>query len=148
MNIFGKGLTALALIGTVAISAVVPTQAQSVSFSIGQRDRVITSYCDRNPRDRDCRSYRNGGWRDSDYNRFYSSRRSGLDSVATGLFGLGFGAMLGGAMSGNSNNDRVVGRVGGGGDAHVQACSARFRSYDVRSDTYVGYDGNHHRCNL
>ena len=75
MSIFGKGLTALALVGTVAISSVAPTQAQSMTFSYGQRDRVITTYCDRNPRDRDCRSYRNGGWRDSDYDRFYGSRR-------------------------------------------------------------------------
>ena len=146
MSIFGKGLTALALVGTVAISTVAPTQAQSASFGYGQRDRVITSYCDRNPRDRDCRSYRDGGWRDSDYDRFYGSRRSGLDSVATGLFGLGFGAILGGAIANSNNNDRVVGRVGG--DGHVQACSARYRSYDVRSDSYMGYDGNRHRCNL
>tara|TARA_R110002124_G_scaffold9586_12_gene49274 strand:+ start:1190 stop:1630 length:441 start_codon:yes stop_codon:yes gene_type:complete len=146
MSIFGKGLTALALVGTVAISSVAPTQAQSMTFSYGQRDRVITTYCDRNPRDRDCRSYRDGGWRDSDYDRFYGSRRSGLDSVATGLFGLGFGAILGGAIA-NSNNDRVVGRVNGG-DSHVRACSARYRSYDVRTDSYLGYDGIRHRCNL
>jgi len=146
MSILGKGLTALALVGTVAISSIAPTQAQSMSFSYGQRDRVITTYCDRNPRDRDCRSYRNGGWRDSDYDRFYGSRRSGLDSVAASLFGLGFGAILGGAIA-NSNNDRVVGRVNGG-DAHVRACSARYRSYDARTDSYLGYDGIRHRCNL
>ena len=65
MNVLSKGLTALALVATVAISSIVPTQAQSVTFSYGQRDRVITSYCDRNPRDRDCRSYHGGGWRDA-----------------------------------------------------------------------------------
>lgn len=151
MNIFGKGLTALALVGTVAISSIVPTQAQGVTFSYGQRDRVITSYCDRNPRDRDCRSYRGGGWRDDDYDRFYRSRRSGLDSVATGLFGFGFGAILGSAIANsnnNNNNDRVIGRVGGNGGSHVDACFARYRSYDARSDTYVGFDGDRHRCNL
>ncbi|MGV8855831.1 MAG: BA14K family protein [Devosia sp.] len=148
MSIFGKGLTTLALVGTVAISAIVPTQAQSMSYSVGQRDRVITSYCDRNPRDRDCRSYHDGRWHDSDYNRFYGSHRSGLDSVATGLFGFGFGAILGGAIANSNNNDRVVGRVGVGGGSHVQACAARYRSYDASSDTYMGFDGNHHRCNL
>ena len=146
MSTFGKGLTALALVGAVAVSSVAPTQAQTVTYSYGQRDRVITSYCDRNPRDRDCRSYHRGGWRDSDYDRFYGAHRSGLDNVATGLFGLGFAAILGGAIA-NVNNDRVVGRVGGG-DAHVQACSARYRSYDVRTDSYLGYDGDYHRCNL
>ena len=139
---------ALALAGTVAVSAVAPVQAQSVTFSVGQRDRVITSYCDRNPRDRDCRSYRDGGWRDSDYNRFYGSHRRGLDTVSSGLFGFGFGALLGSAIANSNTNDRVVGRVGGSSSSHVQACEARYRSYDVRSDTYMGFDGNHHRCNL
>jgi len=155
MNIFGKGLTALALVGTVAISSIVPTQAQGVTFSYGQRDRVISSYCDRNPRDRDCRSYHGGGWRDDDYNRFYRSRRSGLDNIASGLFGFGFGAILGGAIANSNNNnsgyssgDRLIGPVGGSSRSHVQACFSRYQSYDARSDTYLGYDGDRHRCNL
>lgn len=147
MNVLSKGLTALALVATVAISSVVPTQAQSMSFSYSQRDRVITSYCDRYPRDRDCRGYYDGGWRDSDYDRFYRSRRSGLDNIASGLFGFGFGAILGSVLA-NSNNDRVIGRVYSGGNAHVRACFARYRSYDARSDTFMGYDGYRHRCNL
>ena len=31
--------------------------------------------------------------------------------------------------------------------AHVEWCLGRFRSYDVASDTYLGYDGYRHRCN-
>lgn len=31
--------------------------------------------------------------------------------------------------------------------AHVNWCLNRFRSYDVGSDTYLGYDGRRHRCN-
>lgn len=148
MNLISKGLTALALVGTIAISSIVPTQAQSVTFSVGQRDRVITSYCDRNPRDRDCRSYYGGGWRDSDYDRFYYSRRSNLDSIASGLFGFGFGAILGGAIANSNNNGgRLIGPVGGG-DRHVQACYDRYRSYNERTDTYTGFDGRQHRCNL
>ena len=34
----------------------------------------------------------------------------------------------------------------GGYDAHVQWCLNRYRSYDPRSDTYMGYDGYRHRC--
>ena len=30
---------------------------------------------------------------------------------------------------------------------HVEACFARYRSYDPRSDTYLGHDGYRHRCN-
>ncbi|WP_061933545.1 BA14K family protein [Aureimonas sp. AU22] len=35
-----------------------------------------------------------------------------------------------------------------GGGSHVERCLARYRSYDPRSDTYVGYDGYERRCNL
>ena len=34
----------------------------------------------------------------------------------------------------------------GGGNAHVQWCLSRYRSYDPRTDTYLGYDGYRHRC--
>ena len=33
-------------------------------------------------------------------------------------------------------------------ERHVQRCYARYRSYDHRTDTYVGYDGYEHRCRL
>lgn len=151
MSIFGKGLAALALISTIAVSSIAPAQAQSVTFSVGQRDRVITSYCDRNPSDRDCYRYRRGGWDDSDYNSFYRSRRSGLDSIATGLFGFGFGAIIGSAIANSNNNggSRLIGPVNGRGySSHVDACYNRYRSYDERSDTYLGYDGRRHLCNL
>ena len=146
MNIMSKGLTALALIGTMAVSSVAPTQAQD-PIAYGQRDRVITSYCDRNPGDRDCRGYYGGGWRDSDYDRFYRSRRSGLDSIAAGLFGFGFGAILGSALV-NSNNNSGDRLVGGSYSAHVEACYNRYRSYDEETDSFMGYDGRRHRCNL
>ncbi|HTN63189.1 MAG TPA: BA14K family protein [Devosia sp.] len=152
MSILGKSLAAMAMVSTIAVSSIIPAQAQILSQnkapSYGQRDRVITSYCDRNPRDRDCRSYRRGGWHDSDYDRFYHSRRSGLDNIASGLFGFGFGAILGSAIANsNNNNDRVIGRADGY-SAHVEACFNRYRSYDERTDSFMGYDGIRHRCNL
>lgn len=33
------------------------------------------------------------------------------------------------------------------GSGHVEWCLNRFRSYDVASDTYLGFDGYRHRCN-
>ncbi|WP_395446956.1 BA14K family protein [Aminobacter sp. UC22_36] len=33
-------------------------------------------------------------------------------------------------------------------DSHVQRCFARYRSYDPRTDTYVGYDGRLRYCRL
>jgi hypothetical protein len=143
------GLTATALAGTLAIGAVAPAAAQSVSFSIGQRDRVIDRYCDYNPRNRDCLDYYDGGWNNSDYNSFYRSNRAGLDSVAAGLFGFTFGAIVAGALvDQNNRNQRSIVSYDGDWDAHVDACYDEFRSYDERTDTYLGYDGDRHRCRL
>jgi hypothetical protein len=34
----------------------------------------------------------------------------------------------------------------GGGSAHVRWCMNRYRTYDPRSNTFIGYDGDRHRC--
>lgn len=140
-----------ALTGLLAFTSIIPAQAQDrgVSLSFGQRQQVVQTYCDRYPNDYDCRGYYGGNWRQRDYDRFYNNRRSDLDPLASGIFGLAIGAIIGGAIAnGNNNNfgngDRVVGRA----SSHVDACYARYRSYDERSDTYLGYDGRRHLCNL
>ena len=150
MNFVKNGLFTAAMAASIAAASIVPAQAQNVTLSFGQRQQVVQTYCDRYPNDCDCRGYYGGTWRDRDYDRFYSSRRTDLDPIATGIFGLAFGAILGGALanSNNNNGDRVVGRVNNSGNSHVQACYARYRSYDERTDTYLGYDGYRHACNL
>ncbi|WP_248306171.1 BA14K family protein [Devosia oryzisoli] len=140
-----KAIASSLIVGLLAVSSAVPAQAQ---VYIGQRDRVITTYCDRHSYERDCRDWRDGRWGHSDYNRFYHRHQSGLDSIASGFFGFTFGAILGSALANSSrNHDRVIGYVGGY-DAHVAACYDRYRSYDERSDTFLGYDGVRHRCRL
>lgn len=152
MKVVQTGVLAAALASSMAVATIVPAQAQGVTYAYGQRDRVIETYCDRYPNDYDCNGFYGGGWNDRDYDRFYNSRRNQIDPIATGLFGLAFGAIIGGAIAnGNSNSsgDRVVGRVNGGGyESHVDACYARYRSYDERTDTFMGYDGIRRRCNL
>lgn len=57
------------------------------------------------------------------------------------------GAALGYAGSYYYNDDYDDGAYYGGGyNAHVQWCLNRYRSYDPRTDTFVGYDGYRHRC--
>ncbi|MDB5472888.1 MAG: BA14K-like protein [Devosia sp.] len=154
MNKTAAGLTAAALTGLMSITSVIPAQAQILPPKVdrGDRDRVVQTYCDRNSRDRDCREFRRGNWDNNDYNRFYRRNRSGLDSISSGLLGFTFGAIIGGAIAGQNNNNNYYGgdRVVGGGSyrAHVDACYARYRSYDERTDTFLGYDGYRHRCNL
>jgi hypothetical protein len=107
---------------------------------------------------------RHGGYRDrgryNDYRRHH--HRGGDDALAAGVIGLGVGALLGGAIASDNRrsydiNEGPVYReapryraapVYRGGNSHVEACYARYRSYDARSDTFVGYDGNAYRCNL
>ncbi|MFD2649312.1 BA14K family protein [Devosia albogilva] len=147
-----KIATLAAAVMAMAATSVVPTQAQNVTVTFGNHYRVVETYCDRNPWDRDCRGFYNGNWRQRDYDRFYRSRRGDLDTIAAGLFGLTFGAIIGGAIANSNNgaNDRLVGPVGGGGNyrVNVEACKARYRSYDVATNTFLGYDGVRHPCRL
>lgn len=150
MKNFASLFSALAVTGAVAIGTIVPAQAQNVTLSYGQRYQVIETYCDRNPRDRDCRGFYGGGWNDDDYYNFYNSRRSSVDSIASGLFGFTFGAALGSIIANSNSNSRgdvVVSRQGNY-DAHVQACYNRYRSYDEETNTFMGYDGVRRHCNL
>jgi hypothetical protein len=56
-------------------------------------------------------------------------------------FGLGYGLGYGGGYGYYDD-----GYYGGGG-GHVQWCLNRYRSYNPRTDTFMGYDGYRHRCN-
>jgi hypothetical protein len=33
-----------------------------------------------------------------------------------------------------------------GGGGHVRYCMSRYRTYDPRSNTFIGYDGDRHQC--
>lgn len=62
------------------------------------------------------------------------------------IAGFAAGALLGGVLA----SQRPYYYGGGpyayeGGDA-VQYCLSRFKSYDPRSGTYLGYDGYRHPC--
>ncbi len=81
-------------------------------------------------------------WRGDRYHHRYYHRhyryRDGWDpgaaAVAGGIVGLAVGSMVAGSAT--------------TGDAHVERCLRRYRSYDPASDTYLGYDGRRHYCRL
>ena len=83
--------TAIVMTGLLSVASAMPAQAQNVTLSFGQRQQVVQTYCDRYPNDYDCRGYYGGNWRQRDYDRFYNTRRSDVDPIATGIFGLAFG---------------------------------------------------------
>jgi hypothetical protein len=71
----------------------------------------------------------------------YHSRRSNYRYYRDGWWysrpfwnmpGFGFGITIG---------------PGGRSSAHVEWCEDRYRSYNRRTDMFLGYDGDYHRCN-
>ena len=65
-----------------------------------------------------------------------SIQHRGRDAAGV-IGGLAAGAILGGAIASQ--------RAQGANNAHAY-CSQRFGSYDPRTGTYLGYDGNRHPC--
>jgi hypothetical protein len=69
-------------------------------------------------------------------------------AIGAGILGFAAGAALA-----SSARDRDYGYYGDGprfasnGD-HIAACQDQYRSYDIRTDTYLGYDGDRHYCEL
>jgi hypothetical protein len=55
-------------------------------------------------------------------------------------FAFGVGAAFGGAYGYGYGYGAPVGYD------HVQYCMSRYRTYDPATDTFIGYDGLHHRC--
>jgi hypothetical protein len=78
--------------------------------------------------------------------RWRHHHHHGYGSAAGGFFA---GALLGSALTapryyygGSPYYDAYASSPGGS----VGYCMQRFRSYDPRSGTYLGYDGNRHPC--
>ena len=80
--------------------------------------------------------YYGNGYYDNGY-RYH--RRHRHNQAAAAVAGLALGAIIGGEIA-NSNH--------GYGGSHVQRCANRYRSYDPRTDTYIGRDGNYYYCRM
>ena len=58
------------------------------------------------------------------------------------------GLVLGLGIANANRGPDYDGYHGGSWEYHVDRCYARYRTYDHRTDTYIGYDGYEHRCTL
>jgi hypothetical protein len=86
-----------------------------------------------------------GGYRGGYRGYRYGYRRGYGGRAAVGaITGLAAGAIIGGALANQYQQPATV-YAAPGGDA-VQYCINRFKSYDVASGTYLGYDGLRHAC--
>lgn len=72
--------------------------------------------------------------------------------IAAGVLGFMAGAMAANAASNSYYEPRYYGPrfvgPGPGWSDHEAACFDAYRSYDPDSDTYLGFDGYRHYCNL
>lgn len=148
MKPFATKLTAVAMTCLLSVSSFTPVQAQDNSLSFGQRQQVVQAYCQRFPQDPDCNGW--WFWSARDYDAFYYRNRSDLDPLVAGILGLAIGAIVGGAIanSNKNNNTRPAPTVSRRDNGHVARCYQRYKSYDERTDTFLGYDGLRHPCTL
>jgi hypothetical protein len=78
------------------------------------------------------------------HSRYYGHRHYGHGAaVGAGIVGLAAGAILGSAIAAGERPPTVI-RDG----SWIRACSAKYRSFDPRTGTYLGYDGYRHYCQL
>lgn len=144
--------TAAALM--VAASAIAPLSANaagaSFSFSVGDQGRYnnyIGDQCRVHPNWRGCDDFRHNHnhWGRNDYQNWYQWNRPNLGSFAAGLFGFALGA-----AAANSSNNNNSGHYSNGESwrVHVQRCEDNYRSYNSRTDQFLGYDGDYHYCTL
>lgn len=79
------------------------------------------------------------------HRRFKHRHRRGDSDVGAFIGGLAAGAILGGLLTSPRSYAAPVYRYRG--DPHVQWCLRRYRSYDVRTDTFQPYHGPRRYCN-
>jgi hypothetical protein len=137
-----SGLMATAISATFAVSGIAPSAAAPVyipTAKVAQTTDVVDV--------RHRKWHRNGFRRDRGnvyYNghRGYRERRRGYRQYNGFWFPLGAfaaGAIIGGALNNNNNVYR-------GGNAHVQWCYDRYRSYRASDNTFQPYHGPRQQC--
>ena len=146
MNTLISSISVAALIGIGAGTAPANAAMWMGNHSYLQQDQFIGTFCDRHPAADRCNDWRSNHmhWNKSQYQSFYRFHRHDSDfggNLALGLFGFTAGAIIAGAITSNSGDNYY-------GSDHVTACENAYRSYSVRSDTFLGYDGMRHRCRL
>lgn len=105
----------------------------------------VPAWCNAHPFDPNCHTK----WSNAQSGVWYHHHRhdNGFDPLAAGVLGFAAGAIIAGAAASAANNDGYYGD-GYLSDDHVAACREAYRSYQISTDTYLGYDGYRHPCEL
>lgn len=135
---------ASAVIGTV-LAGTMMMPAPAAAQSMRSQERYVQQQCYQHPNWRGCEDWRDnrGRWGSNEYSNWYRWNRPNLGNVAAGIFGFAIGAAILGGIARQSGS-----YSGSDWQNHVDACEARYRSYNPRTDMFLGYDGQYHRCNL
>lgn len=139
MNKMISTVSMAAVFALSSLAAIAPVSAAPWYSNYQQQNRDIGNFCDRNPNAGQCQDWRSNHshWNEGQYRNFYQIHRDNADFASNfiaDLFGFEFGPTkknLPGSMS-----------------AHVRACEQKYRSYDARTDRFLGYDGLFHLCRL
>ena len=144
------GVPAVALVAsTLTLAPVAPASAFPMDASLGAGSGNVVQ-----ARFHGGRRFHGGGGYRRGYGG-YRHRGYGGAAVGAGIAGLAAGAIIGGAIANSQpaygypvDVDEGVAPVyadPAGGD-QIAYCQSRFRSYDVGSGTYLGFDGLRHSC--
>ncbi len=76
-----------------------------------------------------------------------SSAKKLTNAEAAAIAGIG-GFVLGAAIANSNRGPDYYGDHRSSWERHVDRCYARYQSYDHRTDTYFGFDGQYHYCRL
>jgi len=139
MNKMISIVSTAAVLALSALAGIAPVSAAPWYPNYQQQDRYIGDFCDRNPNASQCYDWRSNHshWSNSQYQNFYWIHRNNdvfAGNVMAGLFGFVFGATMNGQLGNTST--------------HIRACEQKYHSYNVRTDTFLGYDGQYHLCRL
>ena len=140
MNKFVTLGSAIVLFGVSSAIGVIPAAAAPGNRM--QQDQYIGNYCSTHPTAAQCGDWQtnHSHWSSGQYQGFYRGHQNDVGfggDVAAGLFGFAVAAAV--ASSVNNGNDS---------SAHVRACENAYRSYAIDTDSYLGYDGARHQCEL
>lgn len=81
------------------------------------------------------------------HHRYYHHQHRDHDNVGAGIAGFAAGAILGGALASHPHRrDYYAYQPGPDYSRSVRWCMHHYRSYDPRTETYLGYDGYRHHC--
>lgn len=104
----------------------------------------------------EARHRRGDGYYNNGYdNGYYDNRRHrnrGGDAAAAAIIGLALGAIIVGSTTQRRRTTTTYyydeGYRGNSNWDHVRRCESRYRTYDRRTDTFIGRDGREYYCNL